>query len=189
MQLGFSDLTCDTCAFIRGSLHDGTFVVILLYVDDFIFAALRNDIIDDIMRELKARFRITDQELQFCLGIRFIDRRDIDGTITLDLNSFVDQMLTRFDSLLPHRRAVSTPLRCDVKLSKTDAPSDEKTKEEMRLIPYRPAIGSLAYLCNAIRIDVNYAWNRLARYMENPGPRHWEAIQDVLNYLRAHPHA
>jgi len=76
-----------------------------------------------------------------------------------------------------------------VKLSKTDAPSDEKTKEEMRLIPYRPAIGSLAYLCNAIRIDVNYAWNRLARYMENPGPRHWEAIQDVLNYLRAHPHA
>jgi hypothetical protein len=49
---------------------------------------------------------------------------------------------------------------------------------------YSQIIGSLMYLSSATRPDISYAVCRLARYLANPGDRHWVALYRVLRYLK-----
>ena len=54
----------------------------------------------------------------------------------------------------------------------------------MASIPYREAVSSLLWLANGTRPDIAYAVDQVARYMENPGPQHWEAVLRILWYLK-----
>ena len=59
----------------------------------------------------------------------------------------------------------------------------------MSLLPYRSIIGILMYLVNAIRLDLAFSVNTCARFMANPGPAHWAALQRILKRLQTAPHA
>ncbi|KAF7354303.1 Retrovirus-related pol polyprotein [Mycena venus] len=50
--------------------------------------------------------------------------------------------------------------------------------------PYREAIGSLQHAANTTRPDIVYSINRLASFVQNPGPAHWRAVQHVLAYIK-----
>jgi hypothetical protein len=50
--------------------------------------------------------------------------------------------------------------------------------------PYRELVGSLLWLANGTRPDIAYAVSKVARYVENPGPKHWEAVIRILRYLK-----
>ena len=54
----------------------------------------------------------------------------------------------------------------------------------MASIPYHEAVGSLLWLANGTRPDIAYAVNQVARYMDNPGPQHWEAVLRIFQYLK-----
>jgi hypothetical protein len=66
-------------------------------------------------------------------------------------------------------------------------PQNNQEKEYMESIPYSNLIGALIFLSITIRFDVCFHVNSCARYMANPGIRHWNAALDILVYLRTNP--
>ncbi|KAF2881527.1 hypothetical protein ILUMI_24645 [Ignelater luminosus] len=58
-----------------------------------------------------------------------------------------------------------------------------KEEEEVKHIPYRQAIGSLMYLCQATRPDLSFAVGLLSRFNHCFGKAHWSAVKRVFRYL------
>ncbi|XP_070050951.1 secreted RxLR effector protein 161-like [Nicotiana tomentosiformis] len=62
------------------------------------------------------------------------------------------------------------------------------SKEDEELLgpetPYLSAIGALMYLANAIKPDIAFSVNLLARYSSSPTRRHWNGIKHILRYLK-----
>jgi hypothetical protein len=93
---------------------------------------------------------------------------------------YVENVLKKFGMEDCH--PVGTPL--DGKLTEQMGPADEQEAEEMKLVPYRQAIGCLMYLMVGTRPDLAVAVSQISRFMENPGNQHWQAVKHVLRYLR-----
>ena len=52
---------------------------------------------------------------------------------------------------------------------------------------YRGCVGSLIYLSGGTRYDITFAVNKLAKYVMDPGVKHFEALMHLLGYLNKHP--
>ncbi|KAF2879089.1 hypothetical protein ILUMI_27098 [Ignelater luminosus] len=61
--------------------------------------------------------------------------------------------------------------------------SKTEEEEEVKHIPYRQAIGSLMYLCQATRPDLSFAVGLLSRFNNCFGKAHWSAVKRVFRYL------
>ena len=49
---------------------------------------------------------------------------------------------------------------------------------------YREAVGSLLWLANGTELDFAFKTNQVARRMEDPRVKHWDAILRITQYLR-----
>ena len=77
----------------------------------------------------------------------------------------------------------TTPTAAGVKpLSKGDAPQTEAETEEVRVTPYREAVGALMWAATMIRPDAAYPAHQLGKFNDNPGPVHWRAAKRALQY-------
>ena len=121
--------------------EDGNKIIVVLYVDDFVMAASHMHLIHQLIAQMKHTLKVTEKQLEYCLGIRFTDDRMTNGTILLDLDTFTDKILDRFDEFIPKGRAVSVPIRHDAPISREQCPTTDIQKEEMSNISYRRAIG------------------------------------------------
>ena len=54
----------------------------------------------------------------------------------------------------------------------------------MKKFPYHEAIGSLLYVVVCTHPDVMFAVCSLAHFVSNPGPEHWKAVVQVIEYLK-----
>ena len=81
-----------------------------------------------------------------------------------------------------------TPMEENLKLSVKMLPETPEDWERMKPIPYQELIGKLLYLAIATRPDIAYAVGVLCRFVENPGPDHWYAAKQVLQYLKGTVH-
>ena len=79
---------------------------------------------------------------------------------------------------------VATSLIVLCHLSTSDSPSTNEEESFMQSIPYNHIQGSLRYLVSCTRPNLSYSTRFLSRFMENLGPRHWEALKRVLHYLK-----
>ena len=68
-------------------------------------------------------------------------------------------------------------------LSKDDAPQTEAETDEMRVIPYREAVGTLMWTATVTCPDVAYAAHQLGIFNGNPEPVHWRTAKRALQYL------
>ena len=68
-------------------------------------------------------------------------------------------------------------------LSKYDTAQTGAETEEMRVTPYREAVGALMWAATMTRPDVVYAAHHLGKRNDNPGPAHWRAAKRSLQYL------
>ena len=50
--------------------------------------------------------------------------------------------------------------------------------------PYREAVGSLIFAVTCTRPDIAYAVNQVAQFSNKPSKAHWEAIKQILSYLK-----
>jgi hypothetical protein len=69
-------------------------------------------------------------------------------------------------------------------LSKNQCPTMPHKFGKMQNVPYHEAVGSLMYAALGMRPDIAYAVGHLARFTENPGKAHWEAVKQVIWYLK-----
>jgi hypothetical protein len=69
-------------------------------------------------------------------------------------------------------------------LSTDQSPSTHAEAQEMEEVPYQRGIGSLMYAATSTRPDIAFPVAILSQFMRNPGRTHWEAVKDVIRYLK-----
>jgi hypothetical protein len=75
------------------------------------------------------------------------------------------------------------PIR-DIALSSEDCPQNDKQKEEMSQLPYRNLLGQCGFLCLSTRPDLAFAYKTLSKFANNPGKKHWQALMQMIGYIK-----
>lgn len=179
-KFGLIRSTVDPCLYWM--MNGDTMMFVTIYVDDFlIFTNDRN-----LKRKLKAylskHFKMKDLgEAKYCLGIR-ITRRRAEGKLWLDQQAYVEEVIQRFG--MADSNPVATPADPSIRLSKTMGPKNEEEANEMKKIPFKEAVGCLAFAAQVTRPDIAYAVNAVSQFSANPGRQHWEAAKRIIRYLK-----
>jgi hypothetical protein len=64
------------------------------------------------------------------------------------------------------------------------SPTTSEETKLMKSIPYKSILGQILYICITSRPDIAAAVSQVGSFAHNPGPRHWEAILQILRYLK-----
>src|SRR5882762_9526223 len=72
----------------------------------------------------------------------------------------------------------------NLQLSRSQYPQTPEEVEFMKSVPYLAAVGALMYLATSTRPDIAYTVGYLARFNSNPGIAHWQAVKQLLRYLK-----
>ena len=118
--------------------------------------------------------------VNYFLGIRISRDRD-SKLIYLDQVNYLEKILKRFK--IEDCRPVSTPVSKGTILNKSMCPTSKTELEEMIVVPYAQAVGSLMYAMTSTRPDICYAVGLVSRYQSNPGKAHWQAVKRIFKYL------
>jgi hypothetical protein len=71
--------------------------------------------------------------------------------------------------------------------AKEDLEIDQADVEKF-MVPYRQIVGALLYLVSGTRPNLSFSVSQVCRFMHNPGRRHWEAVQQIIRYLKGTQH-
>nr|GEX69890.1 retrovirus-related Pol polyprotein from transposon TNT 1-94 [Tanacetum cinerariifolium] len=162
--------------------EDGSFLYLVLYVDDMLIAAPNKDQIGELKDQLSNEFDMKYLgAAKRILGMKIRRNRKM-GKRTLSQTDYISKVLKKFNII--SCKPVPTPLAPHLKLSSHECPKFEEDKEDMSRVPYSSAIGSLMYAMVYTRPDLAHAISVVSRYMHNPGKMHWEAVKCIIRYLK-----
>jgi len=176
----FKQSDFDPCVYYK--INNGKILIPAVYVDDLI--VLSND--KKEKRKLKAHLmkylKMKDLgEIHHCLGIR-IQRDQAAGTISLDQEKYIEQVLNRFN--MSSCNGASTPIDLNVDLFSDDLlPDTAEEVAEMQRIPFQEAVGCIMYIAQGMRPDIVHAVGLMSRFNSNYGRVHWTAVKRILRYL------
>ena len=171
----------DCCVYVR-SLDDGSFIFLLLYVDDMLITAKSIVEINKLKVLLSREFDMKDLgAAKKILGMKI--RRDRDAKrLWLSQVGYVKKMLERFS--MENAKPVSRPLANHFRLSTSQCPKTVEEIEDMSKVPYASAVGCLMYAIVCIRPDLAYVVSVVSKYMANPGKQHRDAVKWIFRYLK-----
>ncbi|KAM1399624.1 hypothetical protein ACFX2F_027020 [Malus domestica] len=171
----------DHCVYFR-KLQDGTFIYLLLYVDEMRIACKSKVEIERLKTQLSNEFEMKDLgEARKILGME-IERDRAKGKISLCQKQYLNKVLQRF-RMNENSKPVSTPLASHFKLNASMSPKTVEESQYMAQIPYANVVGSLMYAMVCTRPDISQAVSIVSRYMHNPGKGHWQAVKWILPYI------
>ena len=172
----------DHCVYFQ-KLQEGTFIYLLLYVDDMLIASKSKVEIERLKTQLNLEFEMKDLgEAKKILGME-ICRDRAHGRVSLSQKQYLKKVLQQF-GMNEQTKPVSTPLASHFKLSAQLSPSTNTEREYMLQVPYSNAVGSLMYAMVCTRPDISQAVSIVSRYMHNPGKGHWQAVKWILRYIQ-----
>ena len=146
------------------------------YVDDLIITGNDGDGIIALKKFLGEQFQITDlDKLKYFLGIEVLRSHD---KLLICQRKYVLDMLT--DCGLLGCKLVDSPMVPEAKLMPEDG---ELLKDPER---YCRLVGKLNYL-TITRPDISYPVSTVSQFMMAPRTTHWEAIAQILRYLKGVP--
>ena len=97
----------DSCVYFRKN-RDGSFVYLLLYVDDMLIATRDKEEIGKVKSQLSAEFEMKDLgEAKKILGMEIVRDRKA-GSLYLSQRGYIEKVLRRFN--MHNCKPVSTPL-------------------------------------------------------------------------------
>lgn len=155
-------------------------VILAIHVDNTLVIAITPDMIQRVRQELGLSFEITDEDPTWFLGCHIIRDRDA-RTITISHRLYTGTLGKRFR--LEDAYPVTTPLDPSEHLSTDDGPKTDEERHDMASRPYRELVGGLLWIAVIDRPDIMFATVFLSQFLNNPGPRHWNAAKRVLRYL------
>nr|GEW91039.1 hypothetical protein [Tanacetum cinerariifolium] len=178
-------------AFLHGHLEeeiyveqpeDGSFLYLILYVDDMLIVAPNKDQIRELKDQLSKEFDMKDfGAAKRILGME-IQRDQKMSKLTLSQTDYISKVLKKFN--MSSYKPIPTPLAPHFKLSSRECLNSEEDKEDMSRVLYSSAVGNLMYAMVCTRLDLAYAVSVVSRYMHNPSEMHWEAVKCILRYLK-----
>ena len=157
---------------------------VLVHADDFAVTQNSDSLYDHIFGRMQEVFKITDYDRapisHYCgLGVH----RAADGSYELSQEGYIREVLDRLG--MHDCKPAESPERTGPK-AKLRPLSRELTAPEqafMAQVPYREAVGAIWYIARATRFDIFRATQEVARFVSNPGPEHWTAVERLLRYL------
>jgi len=180
-QICYKSCEYDCCVYVK-SLDDGSFIFLLLYVDDMLIVAKNLDDVVGLKTLLSQEFDMKDLgAAKKFLGMEI--HKDISSKkLWLSQQRYVEKVLDRFG--MSNTKPVSTPLANHFKLISNQCPKTDKEVTDMAEVPYASAVGCLMYALVCTRPDLAHAVSQVSKYMSKPGRQHWEAIKWIFKYLR-----
>jgi hypothetical protein len=181
IEQGYNRCHYDHCVFFK-SLENGSYIILLLYVDDMLVASSNIQNINVLKNKLVNSFAMKDLgATKKILGMRIT--RDIKNhKLTLSQGEYIEKVLVRFR--MQNEKPVNTLLENHFKLTKKMCPKTHEEIDYMSRVPFSSAFGSLMYAMVFTRPDIAHAVGVVRRYMNNPGKEHWEVVKWILRYLR-----
>jgi hypothetical protein len=163
-------------------LENGSYIILILYVDDMIVARYNMQDINVLKRKLSNSF-VTKAlgAAKKILGM-IITRDKKNHKLTLSQGEYIEKMLERFR--LKDEKPVSKFLASHFKLTKEMCPKTQEQIEYMSSVLYLSTIGSLMYVMVCKRPDIAHEMGVVRRYMKNLGKEHWGEVEWILGYLR-----
>ncbi|KAL4304503.1 hypothetical protein GQ457_10G014750 [Hibiscus cannabinus] len=181
IQIGYKRCEYDCCVYVK-SLDDGSFIFLLLYVDDMLIVAKNMHDVVGLKALLSQEFDMKDLgAAKKILGME-IHRDRSSRKLWLSQQSYVEKVLDRFG--MSNAKPVSTPLANHFKLSSELCPKTDKECEEMAKVSYASVVGCLMYAMVCTRPDLAHVVGHVCKYMSKPGRRHWEAVKWIFRYLK-----
>jgi hypothetical protein len=178
-EAGLQRAKADPCIYF--TRREADFIAIGVHVDDILFVHNNATLCQEIINLISSKFDVTDLGVPTrLLGLR-VHRNEETGSISLDQEEYVQQLLTKFNMI--DCNPVSTPQQPGVQLSSSSSPTTPEDVIEMKRTPYGELVGSLLWLATNTRPDICTAVGSLCRFISNPGKSHWVAAQRVLRYL------
>ena len=142
LSQGYKHSDTDYCLYTKQA-KDGSFFILILYVDDMIIAGKNIHEVDTLKSKFNATFDMKDLgEANHILGMRIVWNRD-KKLLFLSQSGYIDKVLKRFN--MEGGKALSTPRPSYVKVILNDSPKLDAKKAEMAKVPYSSAVGSLMY--------------------------------------------
>ena len=170
----------------------GEYLNLLNYIDDQLYFGSTDSTTEWFEKKLRARFDVEIKgDANWFLSSK-ITRIGLD--YTLDQNMYCNNLLKKFqppDSTWGKQEDQDNPLPDGIKMSKEWKPKTIEERDSImklyREFNYRGCVGSLIYLSGGTRYDITFAVNKLAKYVMDPGVKHFEALMHLLGYLNKHP--
>ena len=164
MELGFVQLHSDHCVY----RHDGTGVLLLLWVDDILLFGSEKDNYK-FYKKLAAQFAVKlIGDPARVVGLEVIR---YPGTTILHQRLYAEDILKRFG--MQHCKPVGSPV------SDIDPNSPPLSKDK----PYMNLVGSIMFLMVGTRPDLAFAVNILSRALHAPTESHWDCGKRILRYI------
>ena len=159
----------DSCVYFR-KLDDGSFIYLLLYVDDMLIAAKNLSEIHNLKVQLRSEFDMKDLgAAKKILGMD-IKRDRGAGKLFLTQENYLKKVLEHFG--MKDAKPVSTPLANHFRLSAAQLPQSDEEEEYMARVPYSSAVGSIMYAMVCTRSNISQAISVVSIYMSCPGKEH-----------------
>ena len=185
-SLGYKASKSDQCLFTIWNPATKERNIILIYVDDILTTG---DNLNEITRVKQAFNKNYDmKDLGLCskfLGITV--KQSIDhSVIEMSAKTYIEKLINELDmvddKIYPPKYI---PMDPNLKLTDAMSPTTDTEKEIMKNIPYRRVIGILNYIANILRYDILVPLSHCSRYNNNPGLQHWQAVQQIICYLKS----
>ena len=132
-EQGYTRCHSDHCVYLKKQNH-GSYIILLLYVDDMLVAGSNMQEINVLKRKLENSFPMKDLgATKQILGMR-ITRDRKNRKLTLSQNEYIQKVLKRFN--MHNAKLVSTPFASHFKLSKEMYPKTQEDMDYMSKVPY-----------------------------------------------------
>nr|AAP46197.1 putative gag-pol polyprotein [Oryza sativa Japonica Group] len=179
-RFGFKENEVDNCIYIK--TKGGKFIILVLYVDDILLASSDINMLHQTKEFLSSNFDMKDLgEASYVLGIE-IHRDRSKGVLGLSQKSYISRVLKRYN--MSKCSATPAPIVKGDKFGLFQSPKNKLESDQMKMVPYASAVGSLMYAEVCTRPDLAFVTGMLSRFQSNPGLDHWKAVKKVLRYFQ-----
>ena len=174
-ETGYIKADADGCVYIK--VESGSFVIMSVYVDDFIPISNDTALMEAEKAALADKFEVVDNgNIEYFLKMA-VKRDRQRRTLTISQPNYVETILTKFGML--ECKPVATPMDAKASFDKLSE-GDERFDRTI----YQQAIGCLTYLATHTRPDISASVGILSKFMADPGPTHWSGVKRILRYLQ-----
>lgn len=169
---GFKSCVSDPCLFWKRNC------LILLYVDDILITGKTSEDINKAANILKSKFVMKDMgQPKMFLGININKLSDNKG-YSLSLEDTISRIQEDLN-ITESQRKLQTPMAKGFDKNPIDSPLLNYKDHRA----YRSIIGSLLYLANTVRLDIQFAVSYLSRFLEKPTEYHLKGAERVVQYI------
>jgi hypothetical protein len=174
--LGFSKLQSDWGLYVRAKEAGSSFMMLLVYVDDFVIAAENGNDIEKFLADVQSHWKLSGMgEIDNILGMKVVRDR-AQKKIYLSQPAYVEKIIKKFPIPSNPHLKYATPL--------PDGYADVREGAPIDPTQYQGLVGCFQWLATCTRPDISYAASFLARYLTNPTDQHMQLALRTVGYLK-----